>query len=456
MYTIKNLCILSLLVLVTGCQASVAETKNSNSFMITNVNIVDVKARQIINQQSVCVKNGVIEYIDNSPCELNSQIVIDGQNGYLTPGLIDMHVHMFEKQGLAFALSHGVTHVRIMNGVSAQLTWRDEVDAGEYLGSTASLSSPIISGYVDAIVHHGLSSESEVKEAVRSYHAEGYDLIKVYGNLEADTFNALIQESRNVGIPVAKHGPDVPAPLEILEYQDLQSFEHVEDIFYQALNREFSLENLALFIENFRHLNTPITPTLNIFDQLTRLSAEKEGYLNQLPAHYISTIVRAMDEKNQIKRWLNASNEKAHYNQRVINFLLKITNTLHDAGIPLLIGSDSGNLLSPHGLATHNEMRLLSEAGIDAFSILKFATINAADALGLSHRFGQIKPGFDADFIYTANNPITDLTLLVEPEAVIKRGLWLTKTYLERIRIEAADSRSLWAELKVYSEMITR
>ena len=451
----KLLCLVSIL-FINGCQSIEAVAGDSKSFVVTNVNVVDVTSRQIHTKQHVCVEKGVIKQVSNKACNNDGVSVIDGNDGYLTPGLIDMHVHMFEKQGLAFTLSHGVTHVRLMNGVSDQLKWRDKVNAGELLGSSATVSSPINSGYKDAIVHHGVTTAKAARQAVRKYNDKGYDLIKVYGNLDSTTFKALIDESKLVGILVAKHGPDVPKPLTILNHQHMQSFEHVEDIFYSTLDRQFSIKELASFIASAQQINVPITPTLNIYDQLTRLSVEKEQFLKQIPEHYISTIVKLEDKKNQIKRWLNASVEKAKYNEQVLAFLLKITKQLHDADIPLLIGSDSGNLMSPHGLATHNEMALFYKAGIDSFSILRAATVNAANALGHSKKLGQIKPGFDADFIYTTNNPIDDLKHLAQPDAVSKRGQWLTKTDLEQLRDNAVETRSLWSELKVYSEMITR
>ena len=429
-----------------------------DSYEITNIHVIDVVAGQIDYKNRLCIVDGVIADESGKPCKHNirNNRTIDGQGGYLTPGLIDLHVHMFEKQGLVFALSHGVTHVRIMNGVSHQLQWRDDVNAGKYLASTATVSSPIISGYENAIVHHGLTTSEEARAAVKKYHEQGYDLIKAYGNLSESAFSALMDESRKLSIPVAKHGPNVPEPLHIRDYADMQSYEHVEDIFYVALDRENNIEKLKPFIDTFKRINVPIAPTLNIYAQLTRLSDEKESYLNQLPHYYISNIFALEDKGNQVKRWLKAPKEKAEQNQQTLKFLLRMTKALHDAGIPLVVGSDSGNLLSPHGIATHNEMRLFAEAGIDSFSILQSATSIAAKTLGLGDEIGQIKQGFNADFIYTINNPIKNLNTLKTPDAVVKRGIWLDRAALQELRAKAKKSKRLWPELKVYSEMITR
>jgi len=446
-----------MIVCIAGCHTTTnAFDLKSRSFTLRNVNVVDVKAGKVLHHQNVCVINGIITQVSKSSCPRSDFTEIDGKGGYVTPGLIDMHVHTFEKEGLMFTLSHGVTHVRLMNGVSPQLKWRDDAEAGAMLSSTATVSSPIISGYEGAVLHHGLSSAEDARKAVTKYHAQGYDLIKAYNNLNPQAFLALMEESRKLGIPVAKDGPDMPMPLDIADFNDMQSFEHVENIFYVALDRKMNIEDLTPFIEKAKATGVPITPTVNIFDQLTRLSIEKETFVNQLPQHYISSIVKLDDKRNQVKRWLDTSEQKANYNQQVLKFLLVMTKALHDAGIPLLIGTDSGNLLSPHGLATHNEMRLFSEAGIDSFSILKAATYNAAKALKLEKQIGQIKAGFYADFILSDQDPTKDLQQLKMPQAVSKRGLWLNKDDLEQLRSEAKNSKSLWPELRIYSEMLVR
>ncbi|GGF55178.1 amidohydrolase family protein [Alteromonas lipolytica] len=457
MLTRYKLVIFGLITCIAGCHTTTnAFDPESRSFTLKNVNIVDVKAGAILPGQNVCVVDSIITQVSKNSCPRNDLTEIDGKGGYLTPGLIDMHVHTFEKEGLMFTLSHGVTHVRLMNGVSAQLKWRDDAEAGTMLSSTATVSSPIISGYEGAVLHHGLSSAEDARKAVTKYHAQGYDLIKAYNNLNPQAFLALMEESRKLGIPVAKDGPDVPTSFDIADFNDVQSFEHVENIFYVALDRKMNIENLAPFIEKAKATGVPITPTVNIFDQLTRLSVEKEAFVNQLPQHYISSIVKMEDKRNQVKRWLETTEQNANYNQQVFNFLLVMTKALHDADIPLLIGTDSGNLLSPHGLATHNEMRLFSDAGIDSFSILKAATYNAAKALNLEKQIGQIKERFYADFILSDHDPTKDLQQLKMPKAVAKRGVWLNQGDLEQLRSKAKDSKSLWSELRVYSEMLTR
>jgi imidazolonepropionase-like amidohydrolase len=211
---------------------------------------------------------------------------------------------------------------------------------------------------------------------------------------------------------------------------------------------------LPEIILDLKATNVPVTPTLNIFYQLTKFSQEKEGYLATTSKNYTSDIIALEASSNQVKRWLEASDKMAAHNQKVLDFLQDITKSFHENGISLLVGSDSGVLLSPHGLATHNEMRLLKAAGLSAFDVLATATINPAKALNLDNQIGKILETYKADFIYSSSNPILNLSVLEEPEAVIKNGHWYSRKVLNAMRDEAIESRSFWEEFFILLKAI--
>jgi imidazolonepropionase-like amidohydrolase len=115
--------------------------------------------------------------------------------------------------------------------------------------------------------------------------------------------------------------------------------------------------------------------------------------------------------------------------------------------VDLVLGSDSGVLLLPLGLGTHNELQLLQKAGLSPFDALKAGTINGAKALGKDKELGQIQPGFRADFIFTREDPIQNLDALRYPDAMLKSGQWHDKANLKNIRENAIDDRSIFSEL---------
>ena len=442
------------LALLSGCakqsNSPYCDQESNCNLIINGVNVVDVATKKVIKNQRVTVKQGVITNIQSMAESVENTFAkqVDANGGYITPGLIDMHVHAYDKGAFELSLSHGVTHVRVMNGIKQHIQWREAQKSG-WLASSMSVSSPIIGSGEPQPLNWMVNSIQEAKMAVQKAKEMGYDLIKVYGNISKPSLGAVLDEAEKLAIPVAKHGPHPVSGMEWDSLRGLQSLEHVEDIFQGPLDFQFDHKKLEQAISQLKRTKTPVTPTLNVFWQLSQLSLYKESFIDELPINYISPIIAWEAKNNQVARWINSSGTMVQHNQEVLAFLKLITKELNEHEIPLLVGSDAGVLLSPHGIATHNELKLLKESGLNEFSILQAATLRPAVALGMGNVIGQVREGFNADFIFTRSDPTVDVTILSSPEAVIKRGRWLSKGDLKLMRKRAQESRSWWSELLV-------
>jgi imidazolonepropionase-like amidohydrolase len=429
--------------------SKVASSEPDVPLYIDNVHIVDVSTGDVVKHRQLKIRNGKIIDIKSAqtPITDKNHILHDGKGQYVTPGLVDMHVHTYDPATFTIALSHGVTHLRIMNGVADHLNWRKELAEGSRIGSTVTVSSPIISSFKNAHMHYSAHTPAEATAAVVKAKQQGYDLIKAYGNLSAPVLNALLSEAKKQTIPVAKHGPHPADGMAWNALADVQSLEHVEDIYQGPLDYTQDQQKLDETIATLKALQVPITPTLNIFWQLTQISEHKQAYIDELPEGYISPIIGLEAKHNQVKRWLKSSNDMVAHNKKTFAFLQDITRQLYEAELLLLVGSDSGVLLSPHGLATHNEMALMQQAGLPAIAVLRAATINAAKALGKERQSGLVAPGFEADLVLAEQNPLENLATLQRPMAVIKGGRLFSKIELEQLRKKAIAERSFWQEL---------
>lgn len=421
---------------------------------IDNVHIVDVNTGQVIENRQLLILNGKIAAIKpaETPIADKPYTRHDGKGSYVLPGLIDMHVHAYDPAAFMIALSHGVTHLRLMNGVKEHIVWRKELEEGGRLGSTITVSSPTISGFKNAHMHYSAQTPMDATTAVIKAKQQGYDLIKAYGNLTGPVLKALLSEAKKQNISVAKHGPHPAADMEWNELSGLQSVEHVEDIYQGPLNHQYDQKKLDETIVKLKALDTPITPTLNIYWQLTQISEQKQAYIDRLPKDYISPIIALEEKHHQVKRWINSSEAMVSHNKKTFAFLQEITRQLYQAKIPLLIGTDSGELLSPHGLATHTEMALMQQAGLPTIEVLRAATMNAAKALDKEFQFGQVAVGYDADLILSEQNPIEHLATLEQPAAVVKHGRLFSNIELQQLRRKAIDERSFWQEIKTLSK----
>ncbi len=443
-------CILAIAGLHLPSFASDSHTTAQPTLYLDNLHILDINTGQVIRNRQLQIRAGKITAIKPANTSITDEYYVlhDAEGRYAVPGLIDMHVHAFDPAVFAITLSHGVTHLRLMNGVKEQLAWREELENGRRIGSTITVSSPIISGFKNAHLHNPAHTPAEAINEVREAKQQGYDLIKAYGNLTAPVLNALLGEAKQQEIPVAKHGPHPANEMEWNQLADLQSLEHVEDIFQGPLNYQQNREKLDETIQQLKALNTPVTPTLNIFWHLTQISVQKQSYIDSIPSEYTSPIIALEEKHNQVKRWLESPATMAEHNKKTLAFLQEITLKLYQAEVTLLIGSDSGVLLSPHGLATHKEMELLQQAGLPIIAILRAATVNAAKALGREKQLGQIAVGYNADLILSDQNPLEDLKTLQHPDFVIKHGQLFSREALEQLRSKAIDERSLWQEMK--------
>ncbi|BFM10600.1 amidohydrolase family protein [Simiduia litorea] len=413
------------------------------SYVLDNVHIVDVTTGKLRQHQQLTLSAGRITDIQPAGAATALRI-IDGAGRYATPGLTDMHVHVYDRKDLLLNLAYGVTSVRNLRGQPMHLRWRQELRQQQWLGADLYTASPVLDGprYAHAmqqVVH----SPNQARALVKRYKAMGYDLIKAYGYLADDVLLAVLAEAKASNIGVAKHGPYQFSDLPVQALAGLQSLEHVEDIFQGPLNYQFDQALLDKIIAELQQISPTITPTLATFNQLTELSDKKQAFVNTLPLARFNPFFRKLNELYAVNRWLEANREQADWNIKERAFLLTIVHELDRAGIRLLVGSDAGTLYLTAGLATHEEMQLMQQAGLTPARVIAAATLNAARAMKIEADHGSIEVGKIADLILTTNNPLEDVRFLQTPSVVIKQGHWLAQTELERLT-KSGENPSHW------------
>jgi imidazolonepropionase-like amidohydrolase len=91
----------------------------------------------------------------------------------------------------------------------------------------------------------------------------------------------------------------------------------------------------------------------------------------------------------------------------------------YKAGVKIAFGTDAG--VFPHG-DNAREFVYMVEAGMPALTALRSATLDAAELLGRSADLGQLAPGFHADVIAVAGDPLRDIALLQSVDFVMRAG----------------------------------
>ena len=96
---------------------------------------------------------------------------------------------------------------------------------------------------------------------------------------------------------------------------------------------------------------------------------------------------------------------------------------LYGGGVNLLCSSDAGIFsFKPHPTLTYSMAAMTEQAGIPPADVVRMATVSAAAAIGLGDRKGRIAPGYDADLLAVAGDPLTDLSALCKVRAVYRSG----------------------------------
>jgi imidazolonepropionase-like amidohydrolase len=93
-----------------------------------------------------------------------------------------------------------------------------------------------------------------------------------------------------------------------------------------------------------------------------------------------------------------------------------------DAGITVVVGSDAGNIGTLHGPAIFREMASMVRAGLTPLEVLRAATLNGADVMGLGEQAGRIEPGALADLVLLDADPLLDISNLSRVQRVIAKG----------------------------------
>jgi hypothetical protein len=78
----------------------------------------------------------------------------------------------------------------------------------------------------------------------------------------------------------------------------------------------------------------------------------------------------------------------------------------------ITVGDDAGFIYNLYGFGYVRELELMEEAGFEPLEVIKHATVNGAQLLGLEDRLGRIREGYIADLIVVNGNPLDNLRVL--------------------------------------------
>ena len=355
---------------------------------------------------------------------------IDLKTRTVTPGWIDMHVHLesetkkgnvadkfiqnppdiaFESIGYAkVTLMAGFTTVRDLGGSGVNISLRNAINkglvtgpriftAGKSIATTGGHADPTNSYRKDLMGDPGpkegvINGPEEAYHAVRQRYKDGSDLIKITA-----TGGVLSQ---------AKDG----ANAQFTE-------EEVKAIVTAAKDYGFKVAAHAHGAEGIKRA---IRGGVSSIEHGSYMDDEAIKLMKQYGTWYVPTIIAG-------KSVADSAKIPGYYTEVVTPKALAIGPLIqktfakaYKEGVKIAFGTDAG--VYKHGM-NWMEFGYMIEAGMKPMDAIKSATINAADLLGQKEMLGSIEVNKLADIVAVDGDPLTDAKVFGKVVFVMKDGV---------------------------------
>lgn len=405
------------------------------SLIISNVTIVPIYKDTSIKNVDLFVSKGRIEKIEKhkktEELSLLSDLVINAADKYLLPSLVDCHVHYSDNKDLFseydnLYLRYGITKVVALNGTDNLLKHRENIRDKTIIGPDIYCSSPRN--------NDPSMTANQANDLLKEYKMKGYNFIKIYNDLSKNGFEVFSKNAKKYDLRLLGHIPTSIGTFGVLR-SNMELVSHAEEFLYHlpvnylmgeitqpVKPDELYINQLADSVSKYKKY---VSPTLIAFKSILYSARNIIGYINSVPLpqdHPIAVYWKWSPSASFIPKKFSKERSISRL-QYAYDYQLKLVNAFNDKGVVILLGTDSPTIpgLVP-GYSLHQEMQILSNAGLSNYDILKSATLNAAQFLNISNDFGTIEVGKEASFILLSKNPLTAIENTLTIKKVFIRG----------------------------------
>ncbi len=433
------------------------QTPPNNALVLRGARIVDVDAGQLTSPTDVLIQDGQIRRIEPSLSSVpDAALEIDADGLFLMPGFIEMHAHVLQHpwlpdgeisrqydrewslQILRTLLSYGITTVRDPGSpTEAALFLRQQLREKKIEGPTLYTAGRILIAYPFPYEPFTeVQTADDVRREIRWQAQAGVDFIKVYSSFTPDLIEVAVEEAHAHNLKVVGHLGRTSwtdaAPIGI------DGFEHPSDWNRSHLPKSAPparWQGITARIDWLESVDPEGPEIADMADAIARSGAFVDPTLITIHTKFFGdqAIYRTPEERKLVPEeiwsgWENGSftkdwaPEQYEAAQAAYPKLPRIIRTLFERNVMLVVGTDTPTPWTIPGVSFHQEMKLLSESGVSNAEVLRMATINGARALGIDNSVGRLEPGYKADILILAANPLEDLANASLIEKVIVHG----------------------------------
>ncbi len=372
--------------------------------------------------------------------------IISTEGMSVLPGLWDMHVHLmitghsdytywdktypplFEKVIMPASahqlLMAGITSARDLGApLKESIAVRDAINRGDIPGPTMYMSGPFIQHQPYSGTEQfrwGVTGEKDAREKIKKLADAGVDCIKLIDQDQMTMAEviAVVDEAHKHGLTVVAHShrPEeirrgLKAGVDCFEHTGLSTApEYPEDVMNMIKERTAQMNIGPLFW-------TPTVEGLYNYEYVrdNPEQLDNDSWHLDLPDTVITDIKNSIKYPGRLPYFQITPSRRPTLERKV--------NQLKDAGVVLLIGTDSGIPMKFHSQSTWHELDVwVNEFGFDPMYTIKAATYWPSVAMGVSDEVGTISEGKYADIIAVKGDVLRYISLLQDVDMVIKHG----------------------------------
>lgn len=318
----------------------------------------------------------------------------------------------------------GVTSARDLGGpLEESIDVRDRINRGEIPGPTLYVSGPFIQhkAYPGTEFYRwGVNGPDDARKKVKKLADAGVDIIKFIDHdlMTMEEAKAAVDEAHRNGLPVVAHSH---RPEEIRR-------------------------GLILGVDNFEHTGLSSAPKYP--DDIMDMLAERTAQMNKGPLFWTPTVeglynyeyLRDHPEELDDDSWhlglpdsiITDIKQSFKHPDRLPYFQLtpirkptleRKFNQLREAGVVMLIGTDSGIPMKFHSQSTWKEFDVwVNEFGVDPMLAIRAATYWPSKMMKVDNEYGTVSEGKYADIIAVKGDVLRHVSLLSKVNFVMKHG----------------------------------
>jgi imidazolonepropionase-like amidohydrolase len=372
--------------------------------------------------------------------------VISTEGMTVLPGLWDMHVHLMINGHADYdhwdktypplfrdvimpASAHqllmaGVTSARDMGApLEDSIAVRDAINRGDIPGPTMYMSGPFVQHRPypgTKAFRWGVEGVADARAKVQRLADAGVDFIKLIDQdqMTEEEVLAVVDEAHQHGLKVAAHAhrPEeirrgLRAGVDCFEHTGLATAPgYPDDVLEMIKERTAQMNKGPLFW-------TPTVEGLFNYDYVrdTPELLDTDAWHLGLPPEVIADIRQSFAHPDRLGYFQITPLRKPTLKHKI--------DQLREAGVKLLIGTDSGIPMKFHSQSTWNELDIwVREMGIPVMETIQAATYWPAVYMGVGDDYGTVSEGKYADIIAVQGDVLRYIDLLQRVDMVIKHG----------------------------------